>query len=156
MARAEYICDKEMFYQVSFESVIRGHHVYKANWAPIMNEKLTGKEDDRDEAKANDRFAIGIFKPVAENLQLVGHAPIELSALLFHFLNNEEGNVLNAYPTGKRFREIGLSVPARYRALTRNKKTASVLMEELKKKEDTLLLKLKVDNKDIMLLPVSM
>ena len=66
------------------------------------------------------------------------------------------GDRVNAYPTGKRFREIGLYVPARYRALTRNKKTASVLMEELKKKEDTLLLKLKVDNKDIMLLPVSM
>ena len=34
-------------------------------------------------------------------------------------------------------------------------KNSTVLMEELKKKEDTLLLKLKVDNKDIMLLPVS-
>mgnify|MGYP001164381362 CR=1 FL=1 len=66
------------------------------------------------------------------------------------------GNVLNAYPTGKRFREIGLSVPARYTALTKNKKTASTLMEELKKKEDAVLLKLKVDDKDIMLLPISM
>ena len=60
-----------------------------------MNEKLVGKEDERAEAKEYDEFAVGIFKPMEDNtLLLVGHAPIELSSLLFHFLKNNKDNVL--------------------------------------------------------------
>ena len=157
MARATYISNK--FYEVSFETVIRGHHVYKARWTPTMNEKLVGKEDERAEAIEYDEFAVGIFKPMEDNtLLLVGHAPIELSSLLFHFLKNNKDNVLLVYPSGKRYREVGLAVPGRYRALTKNKRTAAILKEQLVKKREFLLLtlSLKEEHEEMRLLPKSL
>ena len=43
-----------MFYETKFTSVIRGHHVYKAWWTPVIGEKLLCKNDKREETKAAD------------------------------------------------------------------------------------------------------
>ena len=79
-----------MFYEVRFETVIRGHHVYNARLTPVKNEKLVGLHEKRAEAKEYDKFEIGIFKFGKENLSLIGRASIKLSSLLFHFFNNDE------------------------------------------------------------------
>ena len=39
-----------MLYKIEFVGPIRGHHVYKDSWTPILGEKLICKPDPRDEA----------------------------------------------------------------------------------------------------------
>ena len=65
--------------------------------------------DIRNEAKDYDKYDVGVYK---EKL-LVGHIPIEISSLCFHFLNRNVGNKIKAVITGKRHREIWLVVPAK-------------------------------------------
>ena len=78
-----------MYYRVSFETVIRGHHVCKQLWKPEINEILHCKEDKRAEAKVYDTNAIGVYvrheRPDAGNT-LASHVPIEPSRLLTLFL----------------------------------------------------------------------
>ena len=91
------------------------------------------KKDDRGEALSYDDHAIGVYKNGSE---LVGHIPIEISALLHYFLQNSKENMIFAVVVGKRKREIGLVVPARYVAETKDKRTAEILSEELLKKKE--------------------
>ena len=65
---------------------------------------------------------------------LVGHVPIEFSCLLFHFLGGEETKCFVSVRE-KRKREIGLVVPGKYTALTKNKRYADILHQQLKQKE---------------------
>ena len=66
---------------------------------------------------------------------MVGHAPIEFSSLLYHFRQASAENCINVEVTGNRKREVGLVVPAKYNAFTKNKKIAMVLDEELAKRK---------------------
>ena len=61
-----------------------------------------------------------------EQKELVGHAPVELSSLIYHFLNASSENRMTVEVTGKRKQEVGLVVPAKFNALTKDKKTAKV------------------------------
>ena len=54
------------------ESVVRGHHIYKRVWSPIIGEVL---ELLREESE-HDRFAVCLLKPGAVT---VGHVPRDLS-----------------------------------------------------------------------------
>jgi len=132
MARANDCVDKfELLHRIKFRSIIRGHHVYKANWTPVLKEELFAKPDERDEAKEYDPFSIGIFKLKDDGeSKLVGHAPIELSSLLTHFLNADSGNFIKVTVIGKRKREIGLVIPAKFECYSKIKKNASVLDEQ--------------------------
>ena len=57
MARSSFHYVKWNFvYEVQFTSVIRGHHIYKSVWTPILGEKLTCREDDRMEARQHDEL----------------------------------------------------------------------------------------------------
>ena len=69
-------------------------------------------------------------------IELVRHIPIELSVLLYHFLNHSKENVLHAVVTGKCKREVGLVIPAKYTAETdEENKTAEKLNEEVFEKK---------------------
>ena len=57
-----------------------------------------------------------------EQKELVGHVPVELSSLINHFLNASSENRMTVEVTGKRKREVGLVVPAKFNALTKDKK----------------------------------
>ena len=61
------------------ESVVRGHHIYKRVWSPIIGEVL---ELLREEESEHDRFAVCLMKPRAVT---VGHVPRELSRKIWHF-----------------------------------------------------------------------
>ena len=80
-----------MYHRVKFQSIIRGHHVYKSIWSPYAEETLMAYPDDRPER--------------------------------------------NVEVTGKCKREVGLVVPAKFSALTKDKKTAKVLDKELFKRK---------------------
>ena len=62
---------------------------------------------------------------------LAGHVPIELSGLLKNFLEASNENKLHAQVTGKRKREVGLVVPAKYTAFTTELRIARILEREL-------------------------
>ena len=81
MARTAPVC---MYYQIQFETAIRGHHIFKNVLLPQIGHCLICKKDDRDEALQYDVNAIGLYRKESEKL-LVGHIPIELSCLLKNF-----------------------------------------------------------------------
>ena len=120
-----------------FESVARGHHIYKKVWKPVVGEKLTCKHDTREEAKLYDEFSVGIYilstASSSQDQELVGHLPIELSFLLCKFLSRE-GCSLEFSSTGARFLEDGLVVPGRYTALSNDKKMVAIPHRERERK----------------------
>ena len=66
------------------------------------------------EAIVNDKYAIGLYREG----NLIGHIPVEISSLMYHFLDESTENCIEAVVIGKRKREIGLVVPAKYIAVT--------------------------------------
>ena len=134
MARTSGV-EFQIIYKLSFESVIRGHHVYKTTWTPKGNDELECHEDTRKEAKDYDGHAVGLFKTPSrgENKTLVGHVPIEISSLIDYFLKADKSNSVSAQVTGKRKRELGLVVPARFTACTATRRQAQILDSELNK-----------------------
>ena len=89
---------------------------------PLLGETLIAHPDNREEAQEYDKYAVGIYKKNNDGSEeLVGHAPIELSSLLYHFLQASAENCVNVEIIGKRKREVGLVVPAKYDVLTKNK-----------------------------------
>ena len=137
MARIRPV-DFEMVYKLNFETVIRGHHVYKAVWSPEIGKKLECYEDTRKEAKDYDKHSVGIFKLSSKEGKktLVRHIPVELSSLIDYFLKIQETNRVIAEVTGKRKREVGLAVPAKFTASTMNRRFAHVLDSELNSKKE--------------------
>ena len=104
-----------------------------------MNEKLKCEKDTRAEAEKQDENTIGVYKPPTgknhPNLKtLASHIPIELSGLLNNFLGAKPDNKLFAKVTGKRKREIGLVVPAKFSAVTMELRIAEILETELSSK----------------------
>ena len=61
------------------ESVVRGHHVYKRVWSPVVGEilQLSCEED-------NDHVSISVMKAEL----VVGHVPRRLSRTVWHFLRH--------------------------------------------------------------------
>ena len=124
----------EMGYKIEFQTAIRGHHICKDVWVPLIVQELICKADNREEAIEYDKNAICVFK-TGDPETLVGHLPIELSCLLKYFLDASPENNLIAVVTRKRKRGAGLVVPAKYVALTKNKTFASILLQKLTEKK---------------------
>ena len=108
-----------------------GVHIRGGSWG------VGWETDNRDEAQENDKYAVGIYKKNDDgSKELVGHASVEFSSLLYHFLQASAENCINVEVIGKRKRELGLVVLAKYNAFTRNKKIAMVLDEKLAKRKN--------------------
>ena len=129
MSRTEII-NYEMLYKIEFTCGVRGHHVYKTTWTPVLNEKLDCKKDSREEALSHDKHSVGVFK---KNGTLVGHIPIELSRLIDYFLESTEENFVSALVVGPRKREVGLVAPAKFSAFTKGKRIATIISDEILK-----------------------
>ena len=71
MARQTTFYKYGMYYKIDFNLVIRGYHVYKGCWTPIMGETVLARNNTREEALEYDQYTIGIFKEPEE--ELVGH-----------------------------------------------------------------------------------
>ena len=81
-----------------------------------------------------DSNAVGVYLVTTQSdakKTLAGHVPIELSLLLKNSLEAEAGNKQCAQVTGKRKREVGLVVPAKFTALTSELRIARILEREL-------------------------
>ena len=119
MARVNGNFSFRVCHKTELASVIRGHHVYMSVWSAAVGEKLFAAPDPREEGREYNKSAVGLYK--------VGHVPIEISSLCYHFLKKSKTNHLNALITGKRQREAGLVVPAEYSFATDDKKCAELL-----------------------------
>ena len=129
-------------YKTEVTSIIRGHHVYKEVWDAAIGEMLEAASDDREKAKEYDKYDVGLYKKDI----LVGHIPIEISSLCFHFINQDPVNKAKALTTGKRQREIVLVAPAKLIFITNNKRFSEILENGLVKQKNkfpTLSLKFK-------------
>ena len=61
------------------ESCIRGFHIYKDFWTPVLREVLVCKRDKRN---ARDQYAVSILKDET----VVGHLPMKISKVCSLFL----------------------------------------------------------------------
>ncbi len=61
------------------ESVVRGHHIYKRIWTPMLGEILQIK---LEETNSNDAKAIAVQKDGV----IVGHLPRETARIVWYFL----------------------------------------------------------------------
>ena len=91
MARVEGYFDFVLCYKTELKRVVRGHHVYQSVWTSTVGENLFTAPDKREEALSYDEFAIGVYKDEKCSL-LVGHLPIEISSLSYHFLKKSSEN----------------------------------------------------------------
>ena len=109
----------------SFDSVIRGHHIYKKVWMPSVGEVLLLVKEEGNE---HNCFAVSVMKDGF----IVGHAPRELSKLFTHFLNHE--GEITARITGHKRLGNGLEVPCCY-IFSGKKKLVKKLKELILKRE---------------------
>ena len=128
----------ELVYKIDFRCAIRGHHKYKKykykkNWTPVIGETLICLKDFRLEAELFDKHAVGVYRTKDEKKQLVGHVPMKLSKLLDYFLMVSNENKLTVTVSGKRKREVGLTVPGTYQAMTNDFRQAKIFNDELEK-----------------------
>ena len=85
-------------FSYTFESAIRGHHIYKAVWTPFIGETLSlTKEDGNPE----DPSAVAIMKGTT----IVGHAPRELSRVFSFFMQHD--GTISAEVSGHRRLAVG-------------------------------------------------
>ena len=137
MARIQPV-NFQMNYRIECCTNIRGHHVYKASWAPGIGERVICFIDICSEAPEYDTHVIGVCKKVEEpdeKLKLVRHIPIECSSLLDYSLKADRSNKLIATVEGKRKREIGFVVRGKLICCTKQLLQASILYREPMEKE---------------------
>ena len=105
-------------YSYSHESVIRGHHVYKAIWTPVVGEILNLQQEI---GNSHDLFATTVKKGAT----IVGRVPREHSKIYWNFL--EQGGRITCEVTGRRQLGKGLEVPCVYRFEAEDKKLTNKL-----------------------------
>ena len=95
----------EDFEEYSLDSVVRGHHIYKAVWTPVVGEVLAVQaEEDNSE----DQYAVAVLKAGG----VVGHVPREYSRIFYYFLRH--GGTIECAVSGHRKHGVGLEVPCMY------------------------------------------
>jgi len=65
--------------KVTFDSAVRGYHVYQDVWKPAAGENLNAEQDINN---LMDKFAVKVMK----NNKMVGHLPHEYSGISWYFL----------------------------------------------------------------------
>ena len=77
----------------TFDSAVRGYHVYKVVWKPAIGEKLQADQELDNEV---DKFAVKVVK----NNEIVDHLPREYSRILWYFI--ARGGKICVEVTGRR------------------------------------------------------
>ena len=105
--------------EVIKESVVRGHHVYKEAWRPVIGQLLPVFSEPNNR---HDRRAVAIYLDGV----VVGHVPREISKVFWFFLKHN-GKIMCEI-TGRRKCGNGLEVPCAYKL-----KGSSSMVEKAKK-----------------------
>ena len=104
----------------SVVSVVRGHHVYKSVWTPLLGERLLVRPETGNN---HDKYTVSVVKHGG----IVGHLPRELSRTVWHFILH--GGQVTCEVTGKRKLGNGLEVPCIYKFIGTRKLVSRI--EEL-------------------------
>lgn len=64
------------YFSISFQSVVRGFHVYQDIWTPVVN---TEHSTQQEHGNTEDQYAVAI----TNNNDVVGHLPRELSQMFW-------------------------------------------------------------------------
>ena len=96
-----------------WQSVICGHHVYKAFWTPAIGETLCCEQERNN---LEDPYAVSVMKDDI----IVGHIPCKKSHIVWYFI--EHDGIVNCQITAQRKRGKGLEVPCTYRFTGKKKK----------------------------------
>ena len=78
----------------SFDSLVRGQHVYKEEWTPIVGESLDCK---REPLNVKDANAVAVMR----DGKVVGHVPLSFSRYISQFLLIDSSSA-SCEVTGKR------------------------------------------------------
>ena len=101
----------------SVESTVRGHHVYKTQWTPIIGKDLCVQIEEHN---TFDRFAVAVLKDDV----IVSHVPRELARTCW-FVLQKRYSIMSCKITGRRrLSEVegeGLVVPCVYRFTGKSK-----------------------------------
>lgn len=89
-----------------FHSVIRGHHIYKAVWTPVVGETV---QVCREPSNPRDVHAVAVLN----DGNTVGHVPKEVRRVFSSFLI--QGGDISCEITGHRRLGKGLEVPCLYK-----------------------------------------
>ena len=97
----------KMSFSFTYNSCVRGHHVYKAIWTPKLNEELLCR---REPGNKEDLHAVATMKDDV----VVGHVPRKISTLCSSFI--KRGGSIVCKVTGERrysydLKQGGLEVP---------------------------------------------
>ena len=96
--------------ELSFQSSIRGYHIYRSVWQYRIGDVLTC---EIEEGNPNDKFAVKLTLKRGDPNRCVGHVPIEFSKIFNFFL--KRGGRISAEVTGDNFFGNGLEVPCVYK-----------------------------------------
>ena len=107
------------------DGVIRGHHIYKSIWTPVVGDILCVNEETSNE---HDDFAVCVRKEGT----IVGHVPVEYSRIFYFFLLHN--GRISCEVIGHQKHGKGLEVPCRY-TLTGTEKMVVKLKDIIRKKE---------------------
>ena len=69
-------------FQVSLRGVVRGFHVYREIWSPVLGEELSTQQEP---GNPEDRYAVAVMRSGS----IVGHIPREISKTCFHFISHD-------------------------------------------------------------------
>jgi len=115
--------------EFTFDSAVRGYHVYQDVWKPAAGEKLHAEQEFDN---VMDKFAVKVTK----NSETVGHLPCEYSRICWYFL--ARGGKTRVEVTGRRrhCKQLcgGMEIPCRLVFSCSSKAKLNRLKELLEKK----------------------
>ena len=117
------------------ESAVRGFHVYKDTWTPVLHEDLRTRQEL---GNTEDRYAVAVVKeaPLSSDGITVGHVPREISRTCWFFLQHD-GEIRCTITGSKRRSTLsqgGLEIPCQYKFIGK-KRHIKKLKALLKTKE---------------------
>ena len=106
-ARTNLLENFDLCFEITFSSVIHGHHIYKTIWTAVVGQELVAMIHERKESLDYDTFSIGVFMVKEEenkmntndDLALVGHVAIEISSLPYYFLKADKDSTIHVKVT---------------------------------------------------------
>ena len=104
-------------FEYTMDSAIRGFHVYKSIWTPILNEQL---RPFQEHGNAEDLFAVAVC--TSGDLK-VGHVPREIARICWYFLEHDGEIVCTVTGTRRRspLAQGGLEIPCKLKFIGKRK-----------------------------------
>ena len=108
-------------FEHTIESVVRGFHVYKAVWVPVLNEVLQAKQEIDNE---EDQYGVAVIKTTPSTDEVtVRHVPRNISRMCWYFI--QHNGEITCKITGRRRQsnlpQGSMEVPCEYKFIGKKK-----------------------------------